>query len=143
MEPNEEQQAFLEALPPEGRDLFTRTNGFMRYYDRDGKPITALDWCWKFADDSYRVVKLTVVRGHKRVSTIWIGTGSYPGVIPKIFETMVFGRHADGSLGMRRYETIEAARAGHAEMVRWWSLNHQQRRKYVIRVRAIMKKRRS
>lgn len=89
------------------------------YYDPDGKPITMADWAQSFEDWRKRIVGLTHI-GSIRVSTVWLGLDhSYGEGPPLIFETMPHDEVKDEWMDqhMRRYSTIEQARAGHLEVV--------------------------
>jgi len=96
--------------------------GHLRFYDRDGKPITMGDWVKKLEDHDYVVVKLTELGGF-RVSTVWLGFDhrfhSRKGSDPILFETIVFG--PKGSVEeQQRYTTEAEARAGHDQTVARW-----------------------
>lgn len=89
----------------------------IRYYDRDGKPLTVKQWMERFEhDNAYRQIASDMI-GKVRVSTVWLGLdhGFVPGRPPLIFETMVFG----GPLHYEcdRYSTEAQALAGHKRMV--------------------------
>lgn len=98
-----------------------------QYYDRDGKPLTALQWAKLFEkrDPAYYVVRQTTVADTFWISTVWLGLDhSYvPHEPPLIFETIVSwcNRTADEGLpdlDMERYSTLKEARAGHLRFVR-------------------------
>lgn len=125
-------------------DLFTPSYPEMEewarvsYWDREGKPLTLLEYAEKFgsieARDAYRKLDYTEVGGMAFVSTIWLGINHRfgPGP-PLIFETMAFLIPRDddppGLLGRppltelseyvptRRYSTEDEARLGHLEVV--------------------------
>lgn len=85
-----------------------------RYFDRDGAPISLLEWGQKL-EHNRQVADTTV--GSVRVSTVWLGLNhNWGDGPPLIFETMVFEGPDDGWLD--RYATLEEAEAGHAEVVR-------------------------
>lgn len=89
-----------------------------RYYDRQGRPITAEEWTALLRFDELRRVAHDAV-GLYEVSTIWLGldhqwTADAP---PLIFETMVF-LAGDGQDDVFRYSTEQQARDGHATIVR-------------------------
>lgn len=87
------------------------------YYDREGKPISTLDWSKLLNDRAYKVVALDIV-GDVRVSTVWLGLDhgwGNDGAPPVIFETMVFGGKLDEE--MDRYSTLADAERGHAAML--------------------------
>ena len=102
------------------------------HYDRSGRPIGLATWARLMDDEGYRVVEQTHI-GRFWISTVWLGTDHNFGLgPPMIFETMVFdatvsdrGRSGPRSertvvpaeLEMRRYSTIEQARAGHADFI--------------------------
>lgn len=86
------------------------------YFDKEGQPISHDEWASLFQDMDYRVVAKDEV-GTARVSTVWLGINhryddSGP---PIIFETLVFEGALDGE--MWRYETEQAALAGHMRVV--------------------------
>lgn len=89
-------------------------------------PLNGADWCRLYGNKNFanRVVKQETLPDGKWVSTTLIGLdhrfiGDGP---PLIFETMVFPEECNWSeLDVRRYATEEEARAGHEEMVRYWS----------------------
>lgn len=101
------------------------------YYDRHGRPIDGRMWGQLFARQEYKRVLWTRLRGGKRVSTVWLGLNHnfHDDGPPLIFETMVFGHDGD-SLVMQRYKTEAMARLGHWLLVREWSYNRRQRRRW-------------
>lgn len=93
-------------------------------YDKDGLPISMLEFGRLTADAAYsRIARTQVVSAADPskafdVSTVWLGLDhgmGGPGA-PIIFETMVFAEDWDG-LDCRRYCTQAQARQGHIEMV--------------------------
>jgi hypothetical protein len=94
------------------------SDGFpgLRYYDRDGMPISMERWGELHADVNYRRVALDVIDTY-RVSTIWLGLDHAIGfageVGPHIFETMVFTNGTGQDVWMHRYSTEGEALAGH------------------------------
>lgn len=98
-----------------------------RYYDRDGKPLSAKAWAETGKGDYHRVAADVLPNGYW-VSTVWLGLDhSFGEGEPLIFETMVFpcdaeGRVTDwGDKDCERYSTEAAAKAGHAAMVAKWA----------------------
>lgn len=88
----------------------------LRYYDRDGKPITMRRWVDLSNDLAYCNVRMTAVNDEVSVSTIWLGLDhGFGSSTPVIFETMVFGGPLDQQ--MERYSTLIAAEAGHERWV--------------------------
>ena len=90
------------------------------YYDRQGNPLTLMQWAKLVANFDYKVVAQTEV-GFDRVSTIWLGLNhNWWGGPPLIFETMIFwfcpDQHEDDQ-ECWRYPTEEAALAGHDQAV--------------------------
>ena len=85
-------------------------------YDRNGKPISQMEWSRLMMDHEYKRVALDKV-GDADVSTVWLGldhnfSGTGP---PLIFETMIFGGpHHDEQW---RWSTLDEAIAGHASVV--------------------------
>src|SRR5262245_61047886 len=103
---------FAERSDYDGRDGM--------YFDIDGSPITLWEWValmerrrpgalWREAG-GWRVGWDGVSAEH--VSTVWLGLDHGWGRgAPIIFESLVCGGLFDGT--MRRYSTLEQARAGH------------------------------
>lgn len=58
----------------------------MSYYDKQGKPITVIEWTELSYDPSYKDVAFDV-KGNFTVTTYWTGTSF--DMYPKIFETRV------------------------------------------------------
>jgi len=84
----------------------------IRYYDRQGNPLTFMEWASSTAE---RRVAYTKV-GDTTISTVWLGLDHQFGDGPPlIFETMVF----EGPLNEEqiRYSTEAQAVAGHDQMV--------------------------
>jgi hypothetical protein len=98
------------------------TSDLPRYYDRQGGPISMLQWSLRHQDSGYRVVAQDRLRGWL-VSTVWLGLdhgfGQGP---PLIFETMVFppdGRLPYEEEYCERYATEKEARDGHEQALTW------------------------
>ena len=89
---------------------------FPTYYDRDGEPMTLMEWVTRCTDPSAARVAADSI-GDAEVSTVWIGIDLnwLDDGPPLIFETMVFGGQLDGHTV--RYSTEADAREGHARMV--------------------------
>lgn len=108
------------------------------YHDRQGNPLTLLEYAEKFATfeerKEYKQVAYTEVGGMAFVSTVWLGVNHRMGPGPPlIFETMAFVIPRDDDppglfghpnlasldefIASRRYSTEEQALAGHAEVV--------------------------
>ena len=65
------------------------------YYDKDGTPLTLMEWAVKFEDNEYKRVAFDQI-GDVEVSTVWLGLNhQYGDGPPLIFETMVFGGEHD------------------------------------------------
>jgi hypothetical protein len=96
------------------------------YYDRQGNPLTLMEWASMFETrgDQKRVAETTLPNG-RWVSTVWLGLDhSFGGGPPLIFETMVFPSQGDmGDLDGDRYSTEAEALAGHARLVAKWSVD--------------------
>lgn len=93
------------------------------HYDKDGKPMTELEWVTIFSDMGYRRVGLDVVDG-KQISTVWLGLvhGNDASGRPLIFESMVFAGPKGGpDIESRRYATLNEAKAGHRWLVEKYS----------------------
>lgn len=75
------------------------------------------DWIARLDDLAYRHVGMTALADDVEVSTVWLGLDHSFGLggPPLIFETLVFGGPMDGE--MDRYPTLDAAQAGHDQMV--------------------------
>jgi len=97
-----------------------------RYYSRDGKPLTLIEWAKNLErrSDSGRRVAEATVPGNFWVSTVWLGVDhnyrrSGP---PQIFETMVFRSHKElHEFDCVRYTTETQALNGHIILVKKWS----------------------
>lgn len=94
------------------------------YYDRQGHPMTLLEWAAAFETrrDQKRVAETTLPNG-RWVSTVWLGLDhSFGSGPPLIFETMVFPSKDDmGDLDSDRYSTEAEALAGHARLCEKWT----------------------
>lgn len=100
------------------------------YYRRDGTPYEGTPddptglraWSEDFHDRGYSVVKRTVLRNGRFVSTVWMGLDHAVFGKPMIFETMVFtsGKSMSDTLDQDRYSTEEEAIEGHEAMCRKW-----------------------
>lgn len=88
-----------------------------RYFAKDGRGISLLQWAKLFEDRSYKQLWDDSV-GSSRVSTVWLGMDHGFGEFsrPIIFETLVFGGPLDQE--MDRYATIYEAEEGHKAMVK-------------------------
>ena len=92
----------------------------MRYYDKDGLPISMKSWVTLFETESYRVVKQDEAKDGSWVSTVWMGLNHSitPGKL-KIFETMAFAnKGSDDVLECRRYGSMKDALTGHEEVLK-------------------------
>lgn len=96
--------------------------GWDGYFDRGGNEITSAERSRLSREPGYKIVEQTKVGG-VNVSTVWLGSGHglYEGK-PLIFETLVFGSPDDSDGD--RYNSEEAARAGHAAFVEKWGKPH-------------------
>jgi hypothetical protein len=84
------------------------------YRDKEGKPLTVLEWGDLFEDINYRFIATDMI-GTTQVSTIWLGLLDMWG---RYFETCVFNEKRE-ILEMIRYESLEEALLGHkAEVYR-------------------------
>lgn len=102
----------------------------VRHFDRQGKPMTVLEWVLMQADDNYCTIRQDTylisaqaedVVAQVSVSTIWIGiNASSTPDNPLIFETMTFAPPGsmfnDWNNARRRYATEDEACAGHEEI---------------------------
>lgn len=85
------------------------------YYNRDGEPVTPLQWARDFENSESRRVDFTEI-GDVEISTVFLGLNHQFGDGPPlIYESMVFGGSLDGEC--QRYTTETQARAGHTAMV--------------------------
>lgn len=88
-------------------------------YDRDGRPLTLLEWGALSRDDVYKLVAEDLVVDEQgnvtTVSTVWLGIDHSFGMggPPIIFETMLFSEDPRLDCWQRRYPTEAMARAGH------------------------------
>ncbi len=91
---------------------------YVAYYDRQGNPMTLLEWGKKFEDREYQVVAQTKVHNYF-VSTIWLGLNhAFGNSRPLIFETMIFNKGEEAfSEFQQRYSTEKEAKAGHVGAV--------------------------
>jgi len=97
----------------------------IRYLDRQGQPLTLMEWGVLMQDWDYKRIGFTQI-GQVNVSTVWLGLDhSMPFLgetAPKIFETMIFGGVDDEYI--ERYGTEAEAQLGHHYWVkrerRWW-----------------------
>lgn len=99
------------------------SNG-LRYFDREGKAISATELNQLYALPGYRRVARTQdMKLHGRqVSTVWLGLDhSFENGPPLIFETMVFSEDGE-TLDMTRTSTEMEAKIAHAEMCAKWEL---------------------
>ena len=83
-----------------------------RYYDRQGNPLTLMEWASSTDDKRVAYTKVD----DTTISTVWLGFDHQFGDGPPlIFETMVF----EGPLNAEqiRYSTEAEAVAGHDQMV--------------------------
>lgn len=97
----------------------------MRYFNRQGKPITTEQWrALLERKDDYRRIAQTTLPDGTWISTVWLGLNHrFDSGPPLIFETMVFesenGPYTE--LYLDRYSTEEEALAGHEAAVKRWS----------------------
>ncbi len=97
---------------------FSEFSDIIKYYDRQGNPMTLEEWASKFEDNAYKRVEDTHMPDGGWVSTVWLGTDhGFGDSIPVIFETMVFDGPHENEIQVR-YHTEEEARAGHWKVVR-------------------------
>jgi hypothetical protein len=104
------------------------------YYDRQGNPITLMEWARRLEGKSTaavvadkRVAEDVLPNGYW-VSTVWLGLNhAFGDGPPLIFESMVFPCSADGKvtdwleLDSDRYSTEAEALTGHAALVAKWT----------------------
>jgi hypothetical protein len=84
------------------------------FFDREGEPISHMEWARLFFDDDYRSVAVSLVDDDLPlvvVSTVWLGIGISGG----LFETMVFGGPDDEKSW--RWPKMGAALAGHDQVL--------------------------
>lgn len=102
------------------------------YYHRDGTPYVGpndtLDWARDHANREIAIVKQELTPNKLFwVSTVWLGLDhSFSGVIPIIFESMVFCRfpfslHPCSDIDQDRYASEADALAGHTAMYKQYS----------------------
>lgn len=104
-----------------------------RYFDKDGSPLTALEWSKKLESIEYKRIAATDLPNGKLVSTVWLGLNhNFIDGPPLIFETMVFPAKGEadkrdwGELDCEHYSTLAEAEAGHKAMVTKWSQEEQE-----------------
>lgn len=95
----------------------------IEHYDRDGKPLSLMEWARLYSNEEYKRVAETQV-GSYWVSTVWLGIDhNFSRVGPAIlFETMVFATSSDmeglgPDMDCHRWSTEAEALAGHEEVV--------------------------
>ena len=87
-----------------------------RYFDRDGSPMTLIEWATKFESQSARRVAEDYI-GDVHISTVWLGLDhAFFGGAPLIFETMIVGGPHDQF--QDRYSTEAQALEGHANALK-------------------------
>lgn len=94
------------------------------YYDRQGNPLTMLEWATRFETRTDKRVAETTLPNGRWVSTVWLGLNHNHARTgpPLIFETMVFPKEGEyGELDCDRYSTEAEALAGHARMCEKWT----------------------
>lgn len=78
-------------------------------YDKKGRPLTLDQWADLIEDLDYARIKQDWTPNRRYfVSTVWVG------LMPSIFETMIFGDRLD--LETVRYNTLAEAKAGHKKL---------------------------
>ena len=96
----------------------------IRYYDRQGQPITdTLVWAKLFEDQAYKRIAETTLADGRWVSTVWLGLNhNYGTGPPLIFKSMVFPSQDNmNELDCERYSTEEEAKDGHRKLAEKWS----------------------
>lgn len=84
------------------------------YYDKNGKPLTMMQWGELFQNPDYKIVQQDQI-GDIKVSTVWMGMDlGFLNERPIIFETMVFGEFDQYQ---ERYATEQEALAGHKKII--------------------------
>jgi hypothetical protein len=88
----------------------------VRYYDRQGHPMSMDAWTVALVDNDTRRVAFTEM-GNIEISTVWLGLDHnfWCSGSPLIFETMVFGGEYNN--WQQRYCTEEQAKVGHNQVV--------------------------
>jgi hypothetical protein len=112
-------------LPEEARKQFAEMDKKygIRYWAKDGTPMSMAEWCEKFEDNEYRRVGL-YQSWLLDVSTVWLGMdhsfNSDPKHKPIIFETMVFPKLSPRGCEIycQRYATLQEAEDGHKYAIR-------------------------
>ena len=116
------------------------TYSSLKWYDRNGDPITIEEYGRLHQDHAYVVVKQETLPNGLWVSTVWLGLDHNHIPPPLIFETVVFPPRwpskemkqlsslADPGatdewteLACQRYSTLQAARDGHAAVAEHWA----------------------
>ncbi|HEY5234886.1 MAG TPA: hypothetical protein VIJ14_01810 [Rhabdochlamydiaceae bacterium] len=84
-------------------------------YNKEGKPISLMEYADLFEDPSYQVIKKDFI-GPYEISTVWLGINhNIRGEPKKIFETMVFTENEEDEFYryQERYATLQEAELGH------------------------------
>jgi len=93
-------------------------DGRPHYFDKEGNPLTLLEWGKLFEDLEYKRVGRTYI-GKWLVSTVWLGLDHRFGPGPPLFlETMVFDPWGDDQM-QDRYSTEADALDGHELACAW------------------------
>lgn len=94
-----------------------------QFKDKNGNPLTIMEWEKLFVDISYRRINLTDLGTH-RISTVWMGHPTNLMTNDGYFETMVFPNDEENiwnDTEVNRYDTIAEAIHGHEMMVKKWT----------------------
>ena len=90
------------------------------YYNKEGEPISMLQWADLMEDMEYRKVIESYLRGY-HISTVWLGLNYnfFSDAPIHIFETMIFCEDKEDHLSyyMNRSSTINEAFESHKQAI--------------------------
>lgn len=90
------------------------------YFDKEGKPMTLMEWAALLVDDEFRRVARTELLNGYTISTVWVGmnANNHPDGPLQTFETAIM--KAGEFLDMYgRSGNLQEAEAMHREAVAW------------------------
>lgn len=96
----------------------------LRYYDREGHPVSQAPWQQPGRGRGRRIAYTDTIRYGRRitVATYWLGTGDAAEPADRFHTDGKIRRSGAPRHSYRRqwgWASLEAARAGHQEIVRW------------------------
>lgn len=90
----------------------------MTYFNRNGDPISYEEWSMLFEDNTYRVIKQTVIDDFL-ISTIWHGIDIFPSHYPNVFETVIIADDRVLLAGPYKRHIEQLALNVHAMLEKW------------------------